>query len=210
MAGAAGQCGPPLWLRSAYLDDAGIPLPAGETGAVYFAGKSGLAYHKDAAKTAAAHDPRGWATMGDIGYVDADGYLFLTDRRAFTIISGGVNIYPSEIEAVLLGHPAVQDVAVFGVPDADLGEAVFALIELTNGHIGSADLAQIVADYAAQHLARFKLPRRIAFGPVGRTETGKLHKAKLREFFSIGDAGFPVRAPPQPVPKDATAVATAA
>lgn len=197
-----GSVGRPYGCAVHIVDDAGQPLPVGEAGSVYFEGKGGLSYHKDAEKTAAAHDARGWATMGDIGYVDAEGYLFLTDRRAFTIISGGVNIYPNEIEAVLIGHPAVQDVAVFAVPDADLGEAVFTLIEVAHSHNADASLAQNVADYAAQHLARYKLPRRIAFGSVGRTETGKLHKASLRDQYCSGDAGFPVRSPSQPIPVD--------
>jgi long-chain acyl-CoA synthetase len=180
------------------VDDGGDPLPIGETGAVYFEGKAGLSYHNDAAKTAAAHDARGWATMGDIGYVDGDGYLFLTDRRAFTIISGGVNIYPSEIEAALAGHAAVADSAVFGIADADLGESIFALVELAPGQNADAALAQQLADHAALSLARFKIPRRIAFGSVGRTETGKIHKAKLRENYAVGTHGFAVRpqAPP--------------
>ena len=129
--------------------------------------------------------------MGDIGHVDTDGYLFLTDRRAFTIISGGVNIYPAEVEAALSAHSAVRDIAVFGIADPDLGEAVFALIELAPGLSGDAALAQAIADHAAPVLARHKRPRRIAFGSVGRTETGKLMKAQLREAAGV-DAGFAV------------------
>jgi fatty-acyl-CoA synthase len=165
------------------LGDDGQVLPAGSIGAVYFESTAKLAYHNDPAKTRAAHDARGWATLGDIGYLDDDGFLFLTDRRAFTIISGGVNIYPSEIEAVLSRHPAVRDCAVFGVSDADMGESVFAVIELEEEASGDPALAQALAEYAAQSLARFKVPRQIAFGPVGRTETGKLQKAQLRETY---------------------------
>lgn len=192
-----GTVGIPYGCTIHILDDEGEVLPSGKIGAVYFEGKAGLAYHNDALKTAAVHDANGWATMGDIGYVDDDGYLFLTDRRAFTIISGGVNIYPSEIEAVLASHAAVYDTAVFGIRDADFGESVFALVELVSGQTGDAALAQQLADHAAASLARFKLPRRIAFGSVGRTETGKVHKAKLRDAYASGTGGYAV-GPPSP------------
>jgi long-chain acyl-CoA synthetase len=174
------------------LDDQGNLAPTGEIGAVYFEGKAGLAYHNAFEKTQAAHNARGWATMGDIGYLDADGYLFLTDRRAFTIISGGVNIYPSEIEAVLSSHYLVRDVAVFGVADADLGESVFALVELDEKEVGDLALAQELIDHCATTLARFKLPRRIAFGLVGRSETGKIAKAHLREAYKCARSGFAI------------------
>jgi long-chain acyl-CoA synthetase len=174
------------------LDDDGNPLPVGEIGAVYFEGKAGLAYHNDPAKTEAAHDARGWATMGDIGYLDTEGYLFLTDRRAFTIISGGVNIYPSEIEAALSSHPLVRDVAVFGIPDADLGESVFALVELGASETADSALAQELVDHCAITLAGFKLPRRIVFGSVNRTETGKIAKADLRNQHNCGTQGYAI------------------
>jgi long-chain acyl-CoA synthetase len=179
------------------VDDQGNPAPVGEIGAVYFEGKTGLAYHNAPAKTQAAHNARGWATMGDIGYVDSDGYLFLTDRRAFTIISGGVNIYPGEIEAAFSSHILVRDVAVFGVADADLGESVFALIELEETEDGDPSLAQELVDHCATKLARFKLPRRIAFGSVGRSETGKIAKAHLRDAYQCGSRGFAIRPTPE-------------
>lgn len=162
------------------LNDEGQPCPPGAIGNVFFSGAATLSYHRDAAKTLAAHDAMGRATIGDVGYVDTDGYLFLTDRRAFTIISGGVNIYPAEVEAGFAGHPAVADIAVFGVADAEFGEAVFALIELAPDVAADRATALMLADHARERLAGFKLPRRIAFGAVGRTETGKLHKALLR------------------------------
>jgi fatty-acyl-CoA synthase len=188
-----GTVGKPYGCTIHILDDEGEPLPAGQVGAVYFEGKARLSYHNDSEKTAAAHDARGWATMGDIGYLDDSGYLFLTDRRAFTIISGGVNIYPSEVEAAFSTHPAVADIAVFGLADAEFGETVFALVELTPGVNGTAALAQKLADHASGLLARFKIPRRIAFGPVGRTETGKIQKARLQESFASSAHGFAVR-----------------
>jgi long-chain acyl-CoA synthetase len=187
-----GTVGRPYGCNIHILDDNGTPVAPGETGIVYFEGKAGLSYHNDSEKTAAAHNQQGWATMGDIGHVDADGYLFLTDRRAFTIISGGVNVYPAEVEAALSGHPLVRDVAVFGVPDADLGETVFALIELHDDVTGSQQLADELATYARGSLAPFKIPRRIAFASVERSETGKIRKADLRALHGASDTVFRV------------------
>ena len=158
----------------------GRELGPNTTGMVYFSGTSGLAYHNAPEKTAAALSPQGWATMGDIGHVDADGYLFLTDRAAFTIISGGVNIYPREIEDALAALPGVEDCAVFGIADADLGEAVMAVVqaspELPAGEAGAAALLGALAKV----LAPAKRPRFIAFEALARSETGKLDKAGLQ------------------------------
>lgn len=183
------------------LDDAGRELPPGRTGAVYFESGTPLVYHGDTAKTAAAHSAQGWATMGDIGHVDADGYLFLTDRRAFTIISGGVNIYPAEVEAALAAHPAVHDCAVFGVPHADLGEAVLALVEAAPGAADDPGLADALHVHLRAHLAPWKVPRFIRFGPVGRTETGKVAKAALRDTHARG-------LEPPPLPPETTTQTT--
>ena len=173
------------------LDDAGRAVATGDTGRVFFAGSGGLRYHGDAAKTAAAHDGVGRATMGDLGYLDGDGYLFLTGRAGFTIITGGVNVYPAEIEAVLVSHPAVGDVAVFGVPDGDLGEAVRAVVEPATGHVGDAALAADLLAWARTQLAGPKLPRRIAFANLPRTATGKLARAEVRDAYLAGhDCGF--------------------
>ena len=120
------------------IDENGGDCPTGTVGSVYFSGAAPLAYHDDQAKTHAAHDAKGRATIGDVGYVDADGYLYLTGRRAFTIIAGGVNIYPAEVEAALMDFAGVADVAVFGIPDTEFGEIVFALVELESGEIGRA------------------------------------------------------------------------
>ena len=178
------------------IDDKGNPCPPSKTGVIYFEGRSGLSYHNDPEKTAAAHDRHGWATMGDIGHIDDAGYLFLTDRRAFTIISGGVNIYPAEVEAAFAGHPDVADIAVFGIPDADLGDAVFALIELHSDAPSNEAAANALQNHARARLAPYKLPRRIAFGSVGRTETGKLHKISLRARCTSGTNGFNMRREP--------------
>ena len=104
-------------------------MPQGETGTIYFEGGASFEYHNDPDKTAASRSERGWSTLGDVGYLDADGFLFLTDRKAFMIISGGVNIYPQEAENVLVNHPEVVDVAVFGVPNEDFGEEVKAVVQ---------------------------------------------------------------------------------
>jgi long-chain acyl-CoA synthetase len=143
--------------------DTGEELGAGETGAVYFAGGSGFRYHGDDAKTAAAYDARGWNTLGDLGHLDDEGYLYLTDRASFTVISGGVNVYPQEAENVLLEHPAVADVAAFGVPDDDLGEALIAVVELGDPAAAGEDTARTLMTWCTERLARQKCPRRIEF-----------------------------------------------
>ncbi|MGA9866598.1 MAG: acyl-CoA synthetase [Acetobacteraceae bacterium] len=161
----------------------GAELPAGEDGLVYFERDvMPFAYHKDPERTRAAQHPvhPNWSALGDIGHVDEAGYLFLTDRKAFMIISGGVNIYPREIEDVLIGHPKVRDVAVFGIPDAEMGERVAAVIEPAGEP--SPALAAELSAYAAQHLARYKLPKTIDFtDALPRLPTGKLYKKALRD-----------------------------
>ena len=110
-------------------DDAGEELPIGESGTIYFEGGASFEYHNDAEKTKGSRHPKGWSTLGDVGYVDDEDYLYLTDRKAYMIISGGVNIYPQEAENVLVTHPDVIDVAVFGVPNDEFGEEVKAVVE---------------------------------------------------------------------------------
>src|SRR5919202_4709650 len=164
------------------LDDEGNEPPTGEPGTVYMRmGDYTFEYHKDKEKTAKTWR-EGFFTVGDVGYMDDEGYLFLCDRKIDMIISGGVNIYPAEIEAVLLNHPAVLDAAVFGIPHDEFGEEVKAVIELTPGHDPSDDLARDIAAYARQHLAGYKVPRSIDFtDEFPRTETGKLVKRELRD-----------------------------
>jgi long-chain acyl-CoA synthetase len=160
----------------------GEELPPGEEGGIYFSGGATFEYHGDRAKTEESRLPGGLSTLGDIGYLDDDGYLFLTDRKAHMIISGGVNIYPREIEDVLIQHPAVADVAVIGVPNDEFGEEVKGVVELLDGHEPSPELAAELATFARRHLAGFKVPRTIDFvDALPRLPTGKLYKRRLRD-----------------------------
>ena len=154
----------------------------GETGTIYFASAwSTFEYHNDPAKTAEASNAQGWTTLGDMGLLDEDGYLFLTDRKSHMIISGGVNIYPQEAENILSCHPAVQDVAVIGVPNADFGEEVKAVVELIPGQQPSPALAEELMEYCRSKLAHYKCPRSVDFTDVlPRMPTGKLMKRALR------------------------------
>lgn len=162
------------------LDDHGVVLPAGETGNVYFADGPAFAYHNDPVKTAAAYNDRGWATLGDIGRLDEDGYLFLSDRKNFMIISGGVNIYPQEIENLLVTHPKVADVAVVGEPDDEMGEIVIAVVQPAPGVPADAALGEELRAFARAGLGGVKTPRRFDFrDTLPREPTGKLLKAAL-------------------------------
>ena len=164
------------------LDETGAELPAGETGTVYFSDGPRFEYHNDPDKTAQAYTPQGWATMGDIGRIDGEGYLYLTDRKNFMIISGGVNIYPQEIENAFMAHPKVADVAVVGEPDNDMGEIAVAVVQLVVGVAGTAELAEDLRQFARAALGGVKTPRRIDFrDELPREPTGKLLKAKLVE-----------------------------
>jgi long-chain acyl-CoA synthetase len=161
----------------------GEPLPAGEIGTVYIAAPpvGRFDYFGDPGKTAGSY--RGdHFTMGDVGYLDEDGYLFLTDRSADLIISGGVNVYPAEVEAELLAHPDVGDAAVIGVPDPDWGEIVVAVVEPRAGVTPSDDLAAALVAHCRATLASFKCPRRVDFTDrLPRTDSGKLYKRRLRD-----------------------------
>ena len=168
-------------------DEGGNELPVGETGLVYFEREAPtFEYHNDPAKTASARHPKhpNWNALGDVGYLDEDGYLYLTDRKAFMIISGGVNIYPQAIEDALVTHPKVADVAVFGVPDPEMGEAVKAVIEPAPGQAPSDDLAAELMTYARERLAHYMAPRSIDFiEEMPRLPTGKLYKRILRDAY---------------------------
>jgi long-chain acyl-CoA synthetase len=164
-------------------DDDGNEIPAGEVGSVYFERDIvPFEYHNDPEKTAASRHPvhANWSTVGDIGYVDADGYLFLTDRKAFMIISGGVNIYPQEVENILALHPQIFDVAVIGVPDSEMGEQVKAVVQLRAGIAPSDELADEIIAYVRERIAHYKAPRSVDFvDELPRLATGKLAKRVL-------------------------------
>lgn len=166
-------------------DESGAELPNGTPGIVYFERDvPAFAYHNDDDKTRAAQHPEHplWTKLGDVGYVDDDGYLYLTDRETFMIISGGVNIYPQEIENVLVMHPSIQDVAVFGVPNADLGEEVKAVVQLAPGVVDADDVRAAILAFAREHLAVYKVPRSVdVVDELPRLETGKLYKRILRD-----------------------------
>ncbi|MEV0767174.1 acyl-CoA synthetase [Nocardia salmonicida] len=159
-------------------------LASGEIGTIYFEREElPFNYHNDPAKTAEAVHPNHptWTTTGDIGYLDEDGYLFLTDRKAFTIISGGVNIYPQEIENALALHPKVFDVAVIGVPDEEMGESVKAVVQPAAGVEAGPALAEELRDFLGERIGAYKVPRTVDFSDdLPRTPTGKLVKGKLR------------------------------
>jgi long-chain acyl-CoA synthetase len=169
------------------LDESGERLSAGREGTVYFRSSMGpVEYFKDPGKTAAATRAE-YFTVGDVGYLDEDGYLFLCDRRTETIISGGVNIYPAEVEAVLLAHPGVMDAAVFGIPNPEWGEEVKAVVEPSPGAVPDARLAAGIIEFCRGRLARYKTPRTIDFiEAMPRDPSGKLYRRKLRDPYWAG------------------------
>jgi long-chain acyl-CoA synthetase len=178
--GTVGKAWPSSEIR--ILDDEGNDRPTGEPGTVYMAlGQAEFEYHKDKEKTA-AHRRAGFFTVGDIGYLNEQRYLFLCDRKIDMIIAGGVNIYPSEIEGELLKHPKVGDVAVFGIPNEDWGEEVKAVIEPAPGVQAGPQLADEILAFCAKNLAKYKTPRSIDFiDTMPRDPNGKLYKRKLRD-----------------------------
>ncbi|MFI4999133.1 MAG: AMP-binding protein [Reyranellales bacterium] len=168
-------------------DEAGNELPAGESGTIYFADGRPFEYHNDAKKTAESRHPEGWTTLGDVGIVDQDGFLHLTDRKAFMIISGGVNIYPQEAENLLINHPKVMDCAVFGVPNEDFGEEVKAVVQPRDMSDASPQLAEELIAYCKQNLSAIKCPRTVDFeAELPRHPTGKLYKRLLRDRYWQG------------------------
>jgi acyl-CoA synthetase (AMP-forming)/AMP-acid ligase II len=175
------------------VGDDGEEVPTGESGTVYFEGEaaSTFEYHNDPGKTQDSRDPkgRGWSTLGDVGYLDDDGFLYLTDRKAYMIITGGVNVYPQEAENVLALHPKVADVAVFGVPNDDFGEEVKAVVEPIDPADAGPELERELIAYCKEHLADVKCPRSVDFRPeLPRHPTGKLYKRLLKDEY-WADAG---------------------
>jgi len=164
------------------LGEDGEVLPPGETGTIYFANGPAFEYHNDPRKTADSRSPEGWSTLGDVGYVDAEGYLYLTDRKHFMIISGGVNIYPQEVENLLVTHPKVADVAVIGVPNEEFGEEVKAVVQPMDMRQAGRALAEELIAFCRAHLSHLKCPKSVDFeAELPRHPTGKLYKRLLRD-----------------------------
>ncbi len=162
----------------------GEPLPPRTEGVVYFAGGAPLSYHNAPDKVAENTNQHGWTTLGDVGWVDEEGFLYLTDRKSFMIISGGVNIYPQEVENLLITHPKVADAAVVGAPDEEMGEKVVAVIQPLDGQEGSDDLRQELMAFCRANLSHVKSPRQIDFmAELPRHPTGKLYKRLIRDAY---------------------------
>lgn len=180
-----GTVGKPVLGTIHICDDDGLEVPTGETGLVYFELPNlPFEYHQDEAKTRSAQHPEheNWSALGDIGYVDDAGFLYLTDRATFMIISGGVNIYPQEIEDQLIMHPKVLDIAVVGVPDDQMGEAVKAVVQTVPGISAGPGLEAELLNYARGHLAHYKCPRSVDFlEELPRLPTGKLYKRLIKD-----------------------------
>jgi long-chain acyl-CoA synthetase len=177
-----GSVGKSLTAELKICDDEGEPLPPRSEGVVYFAGGGQFEYHNDPKKTAESRNKHGWTTLGDVGWVDEEGYLYLTDRKSFMIISGGVNIYPQEIENLLITHPKVADVAVVGGPHEEMGEEVIAVIEPADWADAGDALAAELNAFARANLSHVKTPRKIDFmQELPRHQTGKLYKRLIRD-----------------------------
>lgn len=183
-----GSVGKPEFGAVHIVGEDGAELPPGQMGVVYFSGGGRFEYHNDPEKTREAYDQRGWATYGDVGYLDADGYLYLTDRLANTIVSGGVNIYPQEAENVLITHEDVADVAVVGVPNEEFGEEVKAVVQLRDPKRASAALARELIALCRSRISPIKCPRTVDFvARLPRTETGKLLKRTVKAAYWPAD-----------------------
>ncbi len=185
-----GSVGRASWGILHICDDAGTELPVGEQGIVYFEGGWDFQYLGDPEKTRDSRHPQhpGWSALGDIGYLDADGYLFLTDRKSYMIISGGVNIYPQEIENLLITHPKVADAAVIGVPHAEFGEEVKAVVQPMDWADATPAFAADLIAHCKAHLSPVKCPRSVDFDPaLPRLDNGKLYKRLVKDRYWQGE-----------------------
>lgn len=177
-----GSVGRPLMGELHIVGEDGEEVPVGEVGTIYFGGGNEFEYHNDPSKTAEAKHPKGWTTLGDVGRVDEDGFLYLTDRKSYMIISGGVNIYPQEAENLLVTHPKVADVAVIGVPNEDFGEEVKAVVQPMAWAERGPELEAELIEFCQSQLAKIKCPRSIDFEQeLPRHPTGKLYKRLIRD-----------------------------
>ena len=180
-----GSVGKPMAGAVHILDEDGNELPPGQPGEIYFEGGNDFEYLNDPAKTESSRDPRGWKTVGDIGYLDEEGFLYLTDRRHHMIISGGVNIYPQEAENLLVTHPLVMDAAVFGIPDDEMGQKVKAVVQTVDPADATDEFADELIAWLRDRLAHYKCPRSLSFeAQLPRTDTGKLYKQELIKKYS--------------------------
>ncbi|MGH6992458.1 MAG: AMP-binding enzyme, partial [Caulobacteraceae bacterium] len=179
-----GSVGRSLTAQVKICDEAENELPARAEGTVFFAGGGEFEYHNSPEKTAESRNKHGWTTLGDVGWLDEDGFLYLTDRKSFMIISGGVNIYPQEIENLLITHPKIADAAVVGAPNEDMGEEVVAVVQPANwSEAGEALAAEIIA-FCRANLSHTKTPRRVEFmEELPRHATGKLYKRLIRDAY---------------------------
>jgi len=183
-----GSVGKVVMGKAHILDDDGAELPAGEIGAIYFSDGQGFEYHNDPEKTEKARSPQGWTTLGDVGYLDEEGYMYLTDRKTNMIISGGVNIYPQEAENLLVMHPKVMDAAVLGIPHPEFGEEVKGVIQLKDMKDAGPEMERELIAYCHTKLAKLKCPKTIDFTEeLPRTPTGKLLKRLLKDRYWSGD-----------------------
>src|SRR5271155_5507506 len=181
-----GSVGKPMLSEIHIPDEEGNEPPPGQAGEIYFAGGYDFEYLNDAAKTAASRDKHGWVTVGDVGYLDDEGYLYLTDRRHHMIISGGVNIYPQEAENLLVTHPKVLDAAVFGIPDDEMGQSVKAAVQTVDPADATGEFADELVTWLRERLAHYKCPRSISFeAQLPRTDTGKMFKHELVKKYSV-------------------------
>jgi acyl-CoA synthetase (AMP-forming)/AMP-acid ligase II len=177
-----GTVGRLIWGTLRICDEDGNELPPRGEGVIYVQDGRPFEYHNDPVKTASTKNRHGWTTIGDIGWVDEDGWLYLTDRKSFMIISGGVNIYPQEIENLMTQHPKIADVAVFGGPDEEMGERIIAVVQPDRWEDAGPELAAEITEWMQGKLSRLKQPRQIDFErELPRHQTGKLYKRLLRD-----------------------------
>jgi long-chain acyl-CoA synthetase len=181
-----GSVGKP-WTAVHVVGEDGSECAVGESGELFFEGGPAFEYFKDPEKTASVSNDQGWRSLGDMGHVDEDGYLYLTDRSTFMIVSGGVNIYPQEAENLLVMHPKLVDAAVFGVPNEEYGEEVKAVVQPAAGVTAGPELEAELIAYCRAHLATYKCPRTVEFDPnLPRDPNGKLYKRRIRERYWQG------------------------
>jgi len=177
-----GSVGRPIVGQAHICADDGEELPIGQTGTIWFSGTRRFSYHNDPEKTAGAYNDQGWSTLGDMGHLDAEGYLYLADRRTDLILSGGVNIYPREIEDALALHPAVGDIVVLGIPDEEMGQRVHAVVQPAVPGAGSPALARELIDFCRSRIAHYKAPASVSFeAELPRTPSGKMLRRLLMD-----------------------------